>query len=89
MIENDYCKVLTEGDFINHLFKANKTMVKSAKFLLAPKNYKTNLNDINVEDQGKNLIINQIINKNDKFDEFIQYFTGLTKKRKKIFCVKR
>lgn len=79
LIENEFFKTLNEGDVINGLFKANKPLVKSAKFILAPKLYKTNFNDIQVEDQGKTLIVNQVINKNEKFDEFIQHFTGISK----------
>ena len=75
-MENEYAKTLSEGDVINNLFKANKSLVKSAKFLLAPKNYKITLNDIDIEDQGSQLVVSQIINKNEKFDEFISNLSG-------------
>ena len=87
LMENELLKPLNEGDVINHLFKANKTIVKSAKFLLAPKSYKTGLAEINIEDQGNNLIINQTINKNEKFDEFVTHFPGVTKYIEQKFTV--
>ena len=79
LMENEYAKTLSEGDVINNLFKWNKSLVKSTKLLLAPKNYKISLNDIDIKDQGSQLVVSQISNKNEKFDEFIANFTGVAK----------
>lgn len=79
LMENDVLTPLNDDKLINSSFKPNTTVVKSAKFLLTLKGYKTGLADINIEDQGNNLNINQAINKNEKLDEFIKYFPGVTK----------
>ena len=55
--------------------------MKTAKFLLAPRNFKGNLGEMNLEEDTHNnpLTVKQGINKNEKYYNFVRRFAGVAK----------
>ncbi len=81
LIENETLKVLDETAVINNIFKTMKIQMKTAKFLLAPRNFKGNLGEMNLEEDTHNnpLTVKQGINKNEKYYNFVRRFAGVAK----------
>ena len=73
--------MLDETAVINNIFKTMKIQMKTAKFLLAPRNFKGNLGEMNLEEDTHNnpLTVKQGINKNEKYYNFVRRFAGVAK----------
>ena len=81
-------RTLDENETINALFKSNKSQMKSAKFLLAPRGYKINMSELEVEDEGSSAInVGQVINRNVKYYDFVKRFAGVAKFIQSKFAV--
>ena len=88
LLDTDTMRTLDENDTINALFKSNKSQMKSAKFLLAPRGCKINMSELEVEDEGSNAInVGQVINQNVKYYDFIKRFAGVAKFIQSKFAV--